>query len=87
MLSSLSLKMTYVDKQEEKIYIPYPGKLHDLVLQKPVFSASLELLCSRATVTVIISLRRNMLGTVFKRDLCVLSFSGVTDNNIKILTC
>lgn len=73
MLSSLSLKMTCADKQEEKIYTPYLGKLHDLVLQKPVFSASLELLCSRATVTIIISLRRNMLGTVFKRDLCVLS--------------
>jgi hypothetical protein len=32
--------------------------------------------------------RKNMLGAVFKRDLSVLSFSGVTDHhNIKILSC
>lgn len=78
MLFSLQLKIAYAEKQEKNPL--YPGKLHDLVLQKPVFSDSLELLWSRATVIAIISLRRNVLGTGFKRELSILSFSGVTGN-------
>ena len=46
--------------KEKKIYTPYPGKLHDLVLQKPIFSASLELLWSRATVIGITPHRRHV---------------------------
>lgn len=45
---------------EKKLYTPYPGKLHDLVWQKPIFSASLELLWSRATVIGIISHKRRI---------------------------
>lgn len=69
--------------KNRKKYISYPGKI-----QTPVISDSLELLWSMVMIVAIISPKRNMLGTVFKREVSIPYFSGVTDNNnIKIPTC